>query len=102
MKVENPKTGRKDLMKYRDADRNQLANCMLLSREENGAGGKWDTLPKDWFAGKDKAYLDKHLIPANSDLWEIDRFEDFIEARKKLIGARFKSLLVPLATAKPL
>src|ERR1019366_8691559 len=75
IKVENPKTGRKDLMKYRDAEHNQLANCMLLSREENGAGGKWDTLPEEWFTGKDKAYLDKHLIPANPDLWEMDRFE---------------------------
>jgi hypothetical protein len=102
IKVENPKTGRKDLMKYRDADRDQLANCMLLSREENGAGGKWDTLPEDWFTGKDKAYLDKHLIPANPDLWEMDRFEDFIENRKKLIVERFKFLLVPLGTAKPL
>jgi uncharacterized protein with ParB-like and HNH nuclease domain len=102
VKVENPKTRRKDLMKYRDSERNQLANCMLLSREENGPGGKWDTLPRDWFAGKDKAYIDKHLIPADPDLWEMDRFEDFIEARKKLIGDRFKSLLVPTATAKPI
>jgi hypothetical protein len=95
VKVENPKTGHKDLMKYRDAERNQIANCMLLSREENGAGGKSDTLPEEWFVGKDKAYLDKHLIPADLNLWKLDRFEDFMAARKKLIRERFKSLLVP-------
>jgi len=55
-------------MKYREAERNQLANCMLLSREENGPGGKWDTPPDEWFAGKDHEYLDKHLIPADPNL----------------------------------
>jgi hypothetical protein len=100
VKVENPKTGRKDLMKYRDAERNQLANCMLLSREENGAGGKWDTLPEDWFAGKDKDYLGKHLIPNDPNLWKMDRFEEFIEQRKKLIREHFRSLLVPLAAVQ--
>jgi len=44
-------------------DRSALAE--LLSREENGAGGKGDTLPEDWFAAKDAAYLKKHLIPEN-------------------------------------
>jgi len=102
VKIDNPKTGHKDLMRYRDAERNQLANCMLLSREENGAGGKTDILPKVWLAGKDQSYLDKHLIPPNPGLWEMDRFQDFIEERKKLIRTRFNSLLVPVTTAKPL
>ena len=100
VKVENPRTGRKDLMKYHDAERNQLANCMLLSKEENGAGGKWDTLPDEWFAGKSKDYLDKHLIPADPNLWKLDQFEAFIEARKVLIRERFKSLLVPETSVK--
>lgn len=95
VRIENPKTGRRDLMKYREADRNQLANCMLLSRRENGAGGKGDILPKDWFAGKDAAYLRKHIIPDDPALWELDRFEDFIAARQTLIRDKFKSLLVP-------
>ena len=37
-KMRNPETGRM-VMKYRPPERDQLANCMLLSRE-NGAGGK--------------------------------------------------------------
>lgn len=100
VRIENPKTGRKDLMKYREADRNQLANCMLLSRKENGAGGKSDILPKDWFAGKDAAYLVKHLIPADPALWELGRFEDFIATRRTLIRDKFKSLLVPATEAR--
>lgn len=100
VKVENPKTGSRNLMKYHDAERNQLANCTLLSREENGAGGKWDTPPDKWFANKDKDYLNKHLIPPDPALWKIDRFEDFIEERKKLIRDHFKYLLVPAAPTK--
>lgn len=101
IRVLNPVTSRM-VMKYRDVERNQLANCMLLSKEENGPGGKRDALPEDWFADKDKDYLSKHLIPADPDLWKTDRFEDFIEERKKLLRERFKSLLVPIAPVKAL
>lgn len=94
VKTQNPKTGRIDLMKYRESERNQLANCMLLSREENGAGGKSDTLPEDWFANKPSEYLEKHLIPSDPALWKLEHFENFIEARKALLRERFKHLLV--------
>jgi len=97
IRILNPETGRM-VMKYREDARNQLANCMLLSREENGAGGKGDSLPKDWFDGKDRDYLDKHLIPSDPSLWKLDRYEDFIEARKELIRKKFISLLVPTTT----
>jgi uncharacterized protein with ParB-like and HNH nuclease domain len=94
IKVQNPNTGRYDLLKYRDAERNQLANCMLLSREENGAGGKTDTLPEVWFSGKSDEYLAKHLIPTDPELWKLERFEDFVDARKALIREKFKGILV--------
>lgn len=92
-KVINPDTGR-HVMKYRDEVRNQLANCMLLTRTENGAGGKSNIPPADWFKDKDDDYLTLHLIPKNPDLWTIDRFEDFIVERKKLIASKFSWLLV--------
>jgi hypothetical protein len=99
VKIENPETGRRDLMKYREAERNQLANCMLLTREENGAGGKWDILPTEWFAGKSADYLAMHLIPRDRALWEMERFQDFIVARKELIRDKFKHLLVAASGA---
>jgi len=34
-----------------------------------------------------------HLIPRDKDLWKIDRFEDFIEERKRLIKQKFSYLL---------
>ncbi len=94
LKVENPRTGRKDKQRYPAAMRDQLANCMLLSREENGAGGKSDVLPAVWFANKDPAYLAKHLIPPEPALWELERFEDFTSARKLLLLTHLRPLLV--------
>lgn len=85
--------GRLNTLKYRDADRNQLANCMLLTAAENGAGGKSDTPPEEWFDGKPPEYLDLHLIPADRDLWKLENFEAFIAARKELILKRFEGLL---------
>jgi hypothetical protein len=106
VKTENPRTGRKDLLRYREAERNHLANCMLLSREENGPGGKWDTLPEEWFPKRaaecGPGYLEMHLIPKDPDLWKLGRFDDFIVERKKLIHQRFKSLFIPSATTTTL
>ncbi len=81
-------------MRYPDDVRNQLANCMLLTRSENGGGGKSDTPPAQWFADKDTDYLDLHLIPKDPALWSLDRFDDFITERKKLISDKFSWLLI--------
>lgn len=93
IKAVSPETGRLSIVKYKQDSRDQLANCMLLTQAENGAGGKSDTLPEVWFSDKPESYLDMHLIPKNKDLWKIDRFEDFIEERKKLIRDKFSYLL---------
>jgi hypothetical protein len=94
IKQQNPKTGRYDMIRYHDAERNQLANCMLLTLEENGAGGKSDRLPKDWFADRPEAYLEKHLIPRDPELWNLERFDEFVFERRKLIRDKFKNLLL--------
>ena len=92
--------------KYGDADRNQLANCMLLTKEEDGPGGKGSKPPEEWFAEaladkhKGPDYLKKHLIPNDPAIWKLERFEDFIEERKKLIREKFKFLLGPVAKQK--
>jgi hypothetical protein len=93
IKVASPDTGRLSIIKYRRETRDQLANCMLLTQEENGAGGKSDTLPEIWFADKPENYLEMHLIPKDSELWKLERFEDFIEERKQLIRSKFAYLL---------
>ena len=92
IKVKNEETGR-NIMKYGEAERDQIANCMLLTKDENGAGGKGDTLPKKWFEDKDEEYLNKHLIPHDKELWKIENYEKFIEARKKLLIEKFSELI---------
>jgi uncharacterized protein with ParB-like and HNH nuclease domain len=96
VKVPNPKTGR-NIEKYSAAERNQLANCMLLSREENGAGGKGNTPPDEWFSQKlseNPEYLNIHLIPKDNTLWSIDRYDDFIIARKEIMQRYFRKIKV--------
>jgi hypothetical protein len=67
---------------------------MLLTQEENGAGGKGDTPPDEWFDEKSDSYLEMHLIPRDRNLWSLERFEDFIIERKKLMKHAFAPLLV--------
>jgi hypothetical protein len=89
----SPDTGRRSILHYKFEDRNQIANCMLLTAEENGASGKWDTPPEEWFKDKSEEYLDLHLIPKDKNLWHLDRFDDFIEKRKELILNKFSHLI---------
>ena len=98
IKIQNPESGKMNLMKYHWQHRDQISNMMLLTAAENGAGGKSDTLPEEWFADKDEAYLEKHLIPKDKELWKIENYDQFIEARKKLIIEKFSYLL---AVSKP-
>lgn len=92
IRIPSPDTGR-PVMRYKDAARNQLLNCMLLTREENGAGEKGATLPEVWFGQRDAAYRDRHLIPHDPALWKVENFEAFLEARKALIREKFSAYL---------
>lgn len=94
IKILNPSTGRKDILKYKWWDRDQIGNCMLLTAAENGSGGKTDILPEEWFADKSKEYLDLHLIPADKNFWKLDNFKQFVEERKKLIEKKFDSIII--------
>lgn len=101
IKIPNQSTGKMNVMKYKAEDRDQIANCMLLTAQENGAGEKTDVSPDVWFASKPKEYLELHLIPANKELWKIENFEKFIEERKKLILKKFNGIIIkPMVDAK--
>jgi hypothetical protein len=66
---------------------------MLLTAQENGAGGKRDIPPEIWFGDKPDSYLDMHLIPKGKELWKLENYLDFIEARKLLILEKFKDII---------
>ena len=90
----NPNTEHKDILRYKAEDRNQIANCMLLTAQENGAGGKSNIPPDEWFKNKSKDYLERHLVPEDRNLWKLENYEQFIEERKKLILMKFDYLLL--------
>ncbi|HTA83628.1 MAG TPA: DUF1524 domain-containing protein, partial [Bacteroidia bacterium] len=94
IKIANQSTGKMNVMKYKAEQRDQIANCMLLTAQENGAGEKTDTLPELWFANKSKEYLELHLIPDNKELWKIENFEGFVEERKKMILNKFDGIII--------
>lgn len=92
----NPESGKRNILHYRAEHRDQIANCMLLTADENGFSGKCDTPPDQWFDrarfGSDEEherYLEMHLIPRDESLWNLERYDDFIEARKALIVQKF-------------
>lgn len=96
----NPESGKRNILHYRAEHRDQIANCMLLTADENGAGGKWSTPPEQWFdrsrfaTDEDhKGYLQMHLIPEDPALWALERYDDFIAARRALIKEKFAYML---------
>lgn len=93
IKLPNPETGKMNVMKYRWQERDQIGNLMLLKAAENGAAGKTDILPEQWFADKSNEYLDLHLIPKDKELWKLENFETFVEERNKLILEKFDYLI---------
>ncbi len=86
----NPETGRK-IMKYNKWNRDQIANLMLLSAEEN-RDEKKDKSPEEWFDNKNDEYFEIHLIPKDKNRWKIENFEKFVEERGKLIVEKFEKM----------
>jgi hypothetical protein len=100
----NPDSGKLNILRYRSEQRDQIANCMLLTAGENGFGGKCDIPPEKWFDksrfanGEDQArYFKLHLIPSDPELWKLGNFDRFVEARKVLIAEKFSRMLRPTA-----
>ena len=96
----NPESGKRNILHYRAEHRDQIANCMLLTADENGFSGKCDTPPDQWFDRarfasdeEHERYLEMHLIPRDESLWNLERYDEFIEARKALIVQKFAYML---------
>jgi Protein of unknown function DUF262/Protein of unknown function (DUF1524) len=97
----NPDSGKRNLLHYRAEQRDQIANCMLLTAEENGFSNKTDTPPVEWFApgrfaSKEQRdrYMALHLIPDVPELWQLNNYDEFIKARKTLLKEKFKYMLL--------
>lgn len=98
-KITNPETSR-SVERYPKNLRDQIGNLMLLTAQENGAGGKTDAPPGEWFRrsrfssdAEYERYLKLHLIPNDPALWNLERFDDFVVARQRLIAKQFAFML---------
>jgi hypothetical protein len=79
-------------------ERNALANFCFLTQETNLAIGRRS--PKEYFPEfeeKHPGVLASQWIPSDPDLWETDRYLDFLEARRGLLAAAANELLDSLA-----
>jgi hypothetical protein len=68
---------------------NSVLNLELLTDTENLS--KNATPFKDWIASRDSGFKARHLIPQMKS-YDLDAFEDFIEARKQLMFKQFKTI----------
>ncbi len=96
----NPETQR-SRQRYGILERDQLANLALLTARENGFQGKSGISLAQWLPGqvaKDPEFLSRHLIPTDPNLWKVERFPEFIDARKALILDRFRPYLQQTTT----
>lgn len=91
VKVQSDDSGRQ-VQRYSKWEMDQLANCMLLSAHQNGAGDKSDKPLNKWLMDKDDEFLDLHCIPKKKSLWKPDNYDAFIEARQQLILEKFSEM----------
>ena len=76
--------------KYLRPEVNALANFCFLTKETNL--DITDRLPEEYFPQVEAAHpgaLASQWIPEDKALWKIERFRDFLEARKLLLSAEF-------------
>ena len=83
---------------YERRDVNALANFCFLTRDTNLSIS--DRLPEEYFAEVEEKHpgaLASQWIPIDQALWKIERYSDFLEARRALLASeankRFEELL---------
>lgn len=77
---------------------NSLANFCFLTKRCNQQIS--DRLPNDYFPEVEAKYRDalgSQWIPANRDLWRIENYADFLEARRNLLAEEANSRLSQLS-----
>lgn len=60
-----------------------VANMQLLNMRENRQ--KADSPPSDWISSRSDSYMNRHLIPNDESLYNIENFVEFINQRQELI-----------------
>jgi hypothetical protein len=83
--------------KFKRPEVNALANFCFLTKDTNLNIS--DTIPEDYFPEIEKRHpgaLASQWIPTDTALWKVERFRDFLEARKALLAAELNSRMEEL------
>jgi hypothetical protein len=78
----------------------EFTNRAILTQIANRS--KSDTDAADYLATVQARFpkaLDLQCVPANPDLWQLDRYEDFLSARRGLLTEQLNAFLEDLTTA---
>ena len=87
----------KKLLNARGVDRylrDETANLAFLGQKANNRIRARN--PNEYLAeifGNDPRRLEAQFVPADQTLWELDRFEDFLSARRDLLAAAMNEVL---------
>lgn len=79
---------------YAQPDRNALANFCFLTQDTNLAIGMRP--PADYlteFEARNPGVLASQWIPDDPELWHLDRYPDFLDARRRLLAAAANAFL---------
>lgn len=94
----------KALLHKHGLDRNQInaiANFCFLTQDTNLKIGRRD--PAEYLPevqAKHPGVLESQWIPTDPELWQVDRYLDFLAARRKLLAASAQSFLESLRSAE--
>lgn len=72
------------------AARDSLGNLQLIRGDENIE--KCAIPFRSWITGRDRGFLERHMIPDRPDLWDVTSLPDFVRAREALMRERLLGL----------
>ena len=76
---------------------NQVANLAFLSQRANGKIAA--SPPTEYLPSLDQTRLRMQYVPSDPMLWELDRYEDFVRARREQLATAINDLLASLMDA---
>jgi len=80
---------------------NAIANFTFLTKQTNlKVSAKDPARYLAAYAEKDETLLTSHWIPMDPELWNLDRYEDFLDARRELLAAAANDFLETLRRGK--
>lgn len=88
---------------YKKSQVNAVANFCFLTQQSNlDISNRWPEQYLPEIAERFPGALESQWIPMDPDLWKLDRYLDFVEARKVLLAAAAQRFLDGLLHGRPL